>query len=573
MYNLFTMEKKRQIRITKIFVLPLLLMLFFIVLVTFGSTWFTTSSVNNISCLDDGWSISREDKTVENVNLLDYKIGNSKKGEVITISKTVFANSGESSLMFKSFLTTVAVYMDGELIYTYGLDYLNNNDFIPKKYNIVTLGRPGYHDLSIKYVVGDDNFSEKFPPIYYGSKYELIGYFFNYKRTSFFIGAFLLIYSCLSFSLWIYLSLINKGSSQLIIGAFFSLLLGYYVYAYNDITCIIGNHAMLFSVLEYMTFYLMPLALTILLYSLHANVANHRQKIFIIINIVYPIVFMDMHFTNYVHIHRFLPIVGVLAVLEVLCLLPALVHGVIMKQKERMIDEYYPGVDAEVYLLIGCIVLMVFSLFEITNLYIFKVNEVITKPDILSSLNFMELGMLFFMMCHFIYYFMNSIDHMSENRIKAQLEGLAYKDALTGLMNRARCSQYYATLTGDYAMVSLDLDKLKYVNDTFGHLEGDRMIKSFSELLMQSFDGASIIGRTGGDEFIAVFENPTADVCDKSIRRLEAAMDKFNKEDDIISLSASYGYAYSYEVKSKKHQDVFYLADQRMYKMKEEHHG
>ena len=67
--------------------------------------------------------------------------------------------------------------------------------------------------------------------------------------------------------------------------------------------------------------------------------------------------------------------------------------------------------------------------------------------------------------------------------------------------------------------------------------------------------------------------SPTADVCDKSIRKLEAAMNQFNEEDKNFTLSASYGYAYSYEVKNKKYQDVFYLADQRMYKMKEEHHG
>ena len=335
----------------------------------------------------------------------------------------------------------------------------------------------------------------------------------------------------------------------------------------------IGSHALLFSVLEYLAFYLMPLALTILLYSLHSNVATRRQKIFITVNIVYPIIFLDMHISDYMHIHQFLPFVGILAVIEMCCLIPALVKGIFLKQQERMAADYDTGVDSEIYLIIGCIILMLFSMLEIFKIYVVRENEVITRRSVLSSLNFMEIGMLFFMMCHFIYYFMNSIEHMSEKRIKSQLEGLAYKDALTGLMNRARCSQFYATLSGDYAIVSLDLDSLKYVNDTYGHLEGDRMLKAFAALLAKSFDEANIVGRVGGDEFIAVFENPTADVCDKSIRKLEAAMNQFNEEDKNLTLSASYGYAYSYEVKNKKYQDVFYLADQRMYKMKEEHHG
>ncbi len=567
------MENGRKILIKNMLILPLLIMLLFILLITYGSSWLTTSAVHDISCLDDGWSISYGDKTLTHVNILNYQIGTTKKGEVITLKNTVFAKSPESTLMFKSFLTSVDVYMDGRLLHSYGDDYLKEDGFVPKKYNIVTLGKPGEHDIIIQFSVGENNFLNKFPPVYFGPKHELISYFFIYQRTSFFVGAFLLIYSCLSFSLWVYLSLTNKGSSQLLIGAFFSLLMGYYVYAYNDITCVIGNHALLFSVLEYLAFYLMPLALTILLYSLHSNVATRRQKIFITLNIVYPIIFLDMHISDYMHIHKFLPFVGILAVIEMLCLIPALVKGIFQKQRERMAEDYDTGVDSEIYLIIGCIILMLFSLLEIFKIYVIRENEVITRRSVLSSLNFMEVGMLFFMMCHFIYYFMNSIEHMSEKRIKSQLEGLAYKDALTGLMNRARCSQFYASLSGDYAIVSLDLDSLKYVNDTYGHLEGDRMLKAFAALLVKSFDGANIVGRTGGDEFIAVFENPTADVCDKSIRKLEAAMNQFNEEDKNLTLSASYGYAYSYEVKNKKYQDVFYLADQRMYKMKEEHHG
>lgn len=567
------MDKQKRIHINKIVVLPLVLMLIIILLATFGSTWTIINSKKEISCLEDGWSISRGNSQIDNVDLIEYKIGDSKKGEVITISKNIFVNSSEMSLMFKSFLTSVAIYMDNELVYTYGLDYLQNDGFVPKKYNIVTLGNTGYHDISIKYIVGENNFADKFPAIYYGTKHEMLSYFFEYKRTSFFIGAFLIVYSFLSFSLWIYLHCINKSSSPLIIGAVFSLMLGFYVYAYNDITCIIDNHAMLFSVSEYVDFYLMPLALTILLYSLHSNAGQRRQKFFIGLNIVYPIVFIDMHIYDYIHIQRFLPVVGVIAVVETICLIPILVTSVIEKQKERMEQEYDANVDSEVYLIIGAIVLMIFSLLELIALRLYKVNEVITKPSLFMSFNFIDLGMLFFMMCHFIYYFMNSIDHMNESRIKSQLEGLAYKDALTGLMNRARCSQFYATLSGNYAVVSLDLDRLKYVNDTLGHLEGDRMIKAFATLITEAFEGASLIGRTGGDEFIVVFENPTADVCDKSIRRLEAGMDRFNKSDGTFFLSASCGYAYSYEVNSKKYKDVFYLADQRMYKVKEEHHG
>ncbi|MBQ3773672.1 MAG: hypothetical protein II833_04720, partial [Pseudobutyrivibrio sp.] len=205
------MDKQKRIHNNKIVVLPLVLMLIIILLATFGSSWTIINSKKEISCLEDGWSISRGNSQIDNVDLIEYKIGDSKKGEVITISKNIFVNSGEMSLMFKSFLTSVAIYVDNELVYTYGLDYLQNDGFVPKKYNIVTLGSTGYHDISIKYIVGENNFADKFPPIYYGTKHDMLSYFFSYKRTSFFIGAFLIVYSFLSFSLWIYLYCINKA--------------------------------------------------------------------------------------------------------------------------------------------------------------------------------------------------------------------------------------------------------------------------------------------------------------------------------------------------------------------------
>ena len=162
---------------------------------------------------------------------------------------------------------------------------------------------------------------------------------------------------------------------------------------------------------------------------------------------------------------------------------------------------------------------------------------------------------------------------MNTQFLKEHLEGLAYTDSLTGLMNRAKCMQNLASLRGPYAIISLDMDRLKYINDHYGHSEGDKMIKTFSDLLTESFKGAPIIGRIGGDEFLVAIENPTATICDESIKKLNKLMDDFNKSsNEKFTLSASAGYAYSYEDKEGKLENVFYLADARMYQVKEAHH-
>ena len=200
-------------------------------------------------------------------------------------------------------------------------------------------------------------------------------------------------------------------------------------------------------------------------------------------------------------------------------------------------------------------------------------SDNIADTRMFQAVDALEFGMLVFMLCHFIYYLINGINHMSADLIKAQLEGLAFTDSLTGLMNRAAYADYCATADGEYGLVSLDLDRLKQVNDTLGHTEGDRMLKTFATILKKTFYEATILARTGGDEFVAVFNNADSEVIEKCLSNLNDEMKAFNDKNETFTLSASAGYAFSHEVESKKIHDVFYLADLRMYEMKEAHHG
>ena len=266
---------------------------------------------------------------------------------------------------------------------------------------------------------------------------------------------------------------------------------------------------------------------------------------------------------------------GVLDIIEMFIILPSLIKNLVVYRREHADSDISVGMDAEIYLFIGFIIMMVMSLIEIGTKPSVKVNEsvYISHTGLFTTINFLELGMLFFIMCHFIYYFMNSVNHISANRIKGQLEGLAYTDALTELKNRAALSQFFGALRGNYGIVSIDLDRLKYVNDNMGHIAGDRMLKTFANILKKSFKSAGIIARTGGDEFLVVFQSSNELLCKKCIDEMNREMAEFNSANDEFTLSASAGFAFNHEVKSGRYQDVFYLADQRMYKMKEAHHG
>jgi diguanylate cyclase (GGDEF)-like protein len=93
-----------------------------------------------------------------------------------------------------------------------------------------------------------------------------------------------------------------------------------------------------------------------------------------------------------------------------------------------------------------------------------------------------------------------------------QVHYLAVHDDLTGLLNRRALIAHLddrlaADQPGPVSVLFLDLDRLKVINDHFGHNVGDQFIKAFAELLREAADLPSVIARFGGDEFVIV---PTA---------------------------------------------------------------
>lgn len=89
---------------------------------------------------------------------------------------------------------------------------------------------------------------------------------------------------------------------------------------------------------------------------------------------------------------------------------------------------------------------------------------------------------------------------------------LANRDALTGLYNRGTAGKMIAkalsSQTGLQAMLLIDIDNFKQINDTYGHIAGDETIKIMADSLRKYFRKSDILARYGGDEFIVYMINP-----------------------------------------------------------------
>ena len=119
----------------------------------------------------------------------------------------------------------------------------------------------------------------------------------------------------------------------------------------------------------------------------------------------------------------------------------------------------------------------------------------------------------------------------------------------------------------DATLCYLDLDGLKYVNDTFGHSQGDAYIQNFVELIRSCFRNGDTFARIGGDEFCLVLTGRMKDLIDK---KLAAILDSFQSESDSeYQCSFSYG---TVEIAGKDNEltldEIIQKADSIMYKCK-----
>lgn len=111
----------------------------------------------------------------------------------------------------------------------------------------------------------------------------------------------------------------------------------------------------------------------------------------------------------------------------------------------------------------------------------------------------------------------------------------AYTDALTGVANKAAYKEYVDKLDKraadekiKYAVVVMDINNLKKINDNFGHEFGDMLIRDASRLIQKGFKD-HIVYRIGGDEFVIIIEQAEKAICDELLRNFDDGIVVFNK--------------------------------------------
>ncbi len=162
------------------------------------------------------------------------------------------------------------------------------------------------------------------------------------------------------------------------------------------------------------------------------------------------------------------------------------------------------------------------------------------------------------------------------NRSEKKMADLALHDALTGLFNRAsfnekiveelnRCQRYERTA----AILIIDIDHFKQVNDTYGHLIGDEVLKWTAILIRQSLRKSDYVARYGGEEFVIISpESGLSQAKELGERILQNFREQvfISTNQQTIELTVSIGLALSTEAEQPK--ELTAIADANLYRAK-----
>jgi two-component system cell cycle response regulator len=161
----------------------------------------------------------------------------------------------------------------------------------------------------------------------------------------------------------------------------------------------------------------------------------------------------------------------------------------------------------------------------------------------------------------------------------ARLEQLAQTDPLTQLLNRRalteritaemeRALRYDSTM----ALLMIDLDHFKRVNDTYGHLVGDDVLRDVAQLLSDTIRSADIVARYGGEEFLVLLPETDDAGAESFADRLRCAIETHPFASDSLAeplrLTASIGVAVYPATRIESVEDLFARADAALYRAK-----
>lgn len=511
--------------------------------------------------LQNGWDIQGTVQG-ENVDLSTFIFAPLHRGDRIIYS-TVLPDVPVDNpvLRFYAVHSAINVYFDHELIYEYGHDLYEKNTMLGYGIQMVDLPSDfAGKEIIIDYLISEDNAFSKLEVPILGNGVDLIKSEMMKVNTPIAIIFFLFIFGIALMSVSVMLSVKNHSFLKLLCIGAFSIGAATWSFCKYDAIFFFSFNPLIKVYLEYLTLYILPITFSLYFYE---DVMAHKEEtfksIYLLIlgsQIIYTICVIFFQVTNLAHMPKFLYGEHVILLVIIIYMIYMSVYDLFKKQFDH------------VALIIGMVALLLSGLYDVVFFDLQKHVSYFQQKQYTSMLC---MGTLSYIFLQILDFGIEVSRKMRENIETATLERMAYTDALTGIANRRKCEEELEKLDVsemNYGIFAFDLNNLKEINDSKGHDVGDMMIREFAIILKKIFKENAIVGRMGGDEFIAIVPNVDYVDTETLIKSLEIEINLQNNAKKEFQLSTAYGFCEKREYKDLDVKGIYRKADARMYDMK-----
>ncbi|WP_026525494.1 MULTISPECIES: GGDEF domain-containing protein [unclassified Butyrivibrio] len=538
----------------------------FLLLTLIGHFWMSPSGIEKVSVLSDGWDVRYNDVEFTDVSLpaLRRLIGSAtQKGDHIVLENKVegLGIYTAPTLLFESRFSAWRVTCNGKLVGEHNFDLYEINEFIGCEDTFLNLPSCGGAEASviiIEYLVSEDSAYNFYESPVIGEYMDVLLYAVYSNMFVFMTSAFLMIFGLMFFAISIGFRSDLPEMDMQIYSSLLYIMLGVWFltqFRLMDIFLDTGGHQ---TEIEYISLYL----LVPLMYMVMGCMQDYlKDKVFLFFSVSGTVISLSLiaiHFMGLVHINRMLMVYQINALAMCVLMIVYLVRDSI---NHRITNSQIIQLAGETVLALSFFFNVFFYYLEVAGI----------SEQIMLSKKAVPLGAICMVFATLVNYRIYISDSYASKVEHQSLARLAYEDDLTGIPNRSRYEKYLTDLgktDEDYCVVSIDLNGLKSVNDTKGHLVGDKYLSEFTEAFTGCFGKSGFIARIGGDEFVSILRGDDLDMADELIQRLDGALLEMNKKDPSMERSAAAGFAYRHETNGSDWNSVYLLADERMYKKK-----
>ena len=455
-------------------------------------------------------------------------------------------------LSFYSIHQNIAVYCDGLLIYKYPVK--NNNPFAATpgyNWNFVSLPKSDSH-LLIHITSPYNGYTEQVPTFYIGSVPAVYSKILEENLFSFLLCVIIFCIGLFMVFYWVYIRLHIPIKLNLLHLGVFAICLSVWSGNESQFTTLLLKNNLICSYIAFISLMMLPLPFAFFVRAYYED-DSKIWDMFCIANVI-QIAFCF-----------FLQLFGIADFRTTLWTTHVMVFTlmmIVLSISIKLLRTRENSENVKMHLL--CISICTITLgLDLIAFYV----------HVWDSNIFGRIGFLLYIILIGISSAKESTALMKLGRKANTYQRLAYTDLMTKMSNRTafhRDFNIFSSSPNDIAIIILDLNNLKQINDTLGHNLGDEYIINSANIISNTFANVGKCYRVGGDEFVIIIEKASHFDFKYYFNLMEWSIDSFNARKKDFHIQIAYGYAIYDASVDKTLNDTYQKADKNMYINKKE---